>query len=298
MSTWEHIVQTLALHCRSYLKRISLLLFLLLQGMNAHCSESGAGAITSPLAKTRDFWVWDLNIMPPGFRRASATLRAEGKRSLIYVEDNYYGKEISPEFIQRLKLQLEEKMPSGSLEPDTGIISFEEKLFGSLPTKITRDDRLIVLFADLGKFKDTQFDGFFNAFDQMPDAEAFKEFGQHSNEANVIYLNGFRVSESYTVGVIAHELHHLLASTSGVERENWLSESLAEGAMLLTGYYGDQGHVNHFVENTWNISLVSPRYVQYGPQLLFSAFLLDSLPSAPGSAIGELTHMKIGRAHV
>jgi hypothetical protein len=216
------------------------------------------------LNSSRDFWVWDLRVMPPASRKATATLRSVGTRSLIYVEDSLWQKNISPAFVNRLKDQLEYAVPAGALYPGMGIVSLEERLFGTLPRKVGADERLIVLFANLGQYKDIAFDGFFNPYDQMSEREAFSQHKQHSNESNIIYINGFRKTEEYTTGVIAHELQHLLASGSG-ERESWLSETLGEGAMLVTGFFGDQDHVDRFATATGKSPLVSPRYVQYGP---------------------------------
>jgi len=236
------------------------------------------GPPTAPIQ--RDFWVWDLNVMPPASRQATATLRATGDRSLVYVENKFWKSQIQPEFIKRLHQRLEQLTPPGSIFPNQGIVEIEENLFAPLPRIISTDERVIVLFADLGKYKNFEFDGFFNAFDQIPD-EMSRTDGQRSNESNLIYINGFRQNEDYTIGVIAHELQHLLHHHVGPKegQDLWLSETLAEAAMLLTGYDTDQEHANRYAKEPYKTSLVSHTYVQYGPQLLFSAFLLDSMPN-------------------
>lgn len=233
------------------------------------------------LGSSREFWVWDLNVMPPGFRRATATLQAVGDRSLVYVEDKLWHSNITPSIVGNLFHRLEVSAPEGAFINDKGIVEIEEAVFGPLPTKMNPDPRVIVLFADLGKFKNYEFDGFFNVFDQMLEKEAWEKHQQHSNEANIIYINGLRSNETYTQGVIAHELQHLLAHHNRDESEEgpdaWLSESIAEGAMLLTGYYTDQGHVNRYAQHPWMFPLVSQSYVQYGPQILFASYLFDQL---------------------
>ncbi|NUM88214.1 MAG: hypothetical protein HUU37_03330 [Bdellovibrionales bacterium] len=177
--------------------------------------------------------------------------------------------------------RLEVSAPEGAFVQDKGIVEIQESVFGALPTEMSPDPRVIVLFADLGQFKKFEFDGFFNVFDQMTEKEAWEKHQQHSNEANIIYINGLRSSETYTQGVISHELQHLLTHhgrpEAGQGLENWLSESIAEGAMLLTGYYTDQGHVNRYAKSPWQFPLVSPSYVQYGPQILFASYLFDQL---------------------
>lgn len=247
------------------------------------------------LGDRKEFWVWDLRVMPPAFRRTEATVRAVGPRSYIFVENALWETNITPDFVARLHHRLEREAPRGALK-QTGIIPLEEEIFAPLPKKIRNDERLIVLFADLGQYKEHQFDGFFNAFDQMKEETAWKEYEQHSNEANIIYINGLRGTEEYTTGVIAHELQHLLAhhateDSASFDQDPWLSETLAEGAMLVTGYYTDQGHVNRFAQNPGVQPLVSQSYVHYGPQLLFASYLVDSVRS-DGSALGFLTRLK------
>lgn len=247
------------------------------------------------LGDRKEFWVWDLRVMPPAFRRTEATVRAVGPRSYIFVENELWEKNITPAFVTRLNHRLELEAPRGALK-QTGIIPLEEELFAPLPKKIRNDERLIVLFADLGQYKEHQFDGFFNPFDQMKEEIAWKDFEQHSNEANIIYINGLRKDEDYTSGVIAHELQHLLAhhateDAKSFEQDAWLSEMLAEGAMLAAGYYTDQGHVNRFANDSGRQPLVSKSYVHYGPQLLFASYLIDSVRS-DASALGFLTRLK------
>lgn len=260
----------------------------------ADAMGSNQAAQSRPILDTkREFWVWDLRVMPPAFRRASATLRATGNRSLIYVEDSLWGGQLGQDFVHRLQWQLETAVPSGAWNLDSGVIPLEEKLFGGLPRKAQPDERLVVLFADLGQYKEQSFDGFFNPFDQLTDAEAQRKYKQRSNEANIIYVNGFRRTEAYTAGVIAHELQHLLASAhSESEREVWLSETLAEAAMLLTGYFTDQPHVNALAKDSGRHPLVTLSYVSYGPQLLFSSFLLDSLAPDGPAAISAISRAR------
>jgi hypothetical protein len=254
------------------------------------------------LGDRKEFWVWDLRVMPPAFRRTEATVRAVGPRSYIFVENALWEKNIQASYVEQLHQQLEFRTPEGSINEKTGIIPLQEKIFAPLPKKIRNDERLIVLFADLGKYKNHEFDGFFNAFDQLTEENAWKNFEQHSNEANIVYINGLRGTEEYTTGVISHELQHLLAHhATGIEnfsQDIWLSESIAEGAMLLTGYFTDQGHVNRYVENTSKFPLVTQSYVQYGPQLLFASYLIDVVKSE-GEGLGFLTRVaKKGREAV
>lgn len=257
------------------------------------------------LGDTREFWVWDLNVMPPGSRKITAKVKSVGPRSYIFVEESAWGNHITTPFIQFLSDRLEKQTAPGAILQNIGIIPLEEKIFAKLPSVIRADDRLIVLFADLGKYQNHEFDGFFNSFDQLTEEHAWKNYQQHSNEANIIYINGIRNSSyDYTVGVISHELQHLLAYHVGIKPEDshqdsWLSESIAEGAMLITGNFTDQPHVNRFAESPGRFPLVSHTYVQYGPQLLFSAYLIDTLQNQKYFPLSYLTYsLKKGRQAV
>ncbi len=281
------------------LKFLSVLVAIQALGISAAFSADPIPYPSKPplaVGTEKEFWVWDLNVMPPSFRKAKLTLREVGKRSYIYVEDKFWQRPIDQEMLDRFLERLEKKSPTGAVLPDYGIIPLEEALFAALPSKINPDERLNILFADLGKYKNYEFDGFFNAYDQMKDSDSWKDAQQHSNEANIIYINGLRQSEDYTLGVISHELQHLLAyhavpDQDPFQQDLWLSETLAEGAMLLNGYYGDQGHVNTYAQNTAAYPLVSESYVQYGSQLLFSSFLIDNISNYGG--LGELTRAGI-----
>lgn len=238
----------------------------------------------------REFWVRNPGTAPFTFRHATATLRASGSQSLIYVEDAPSEKNLSQDYLTRLSYQLERAVPSGAFVTNEGLVSLEVSLFGPLPEQASRENRVVVLFADLGS------DGpesEFHDYDLLSDPAAQKQLGNRSNEANVIYVNGFRKTELRTGGMVARELERLLSS-GGVRRETWLAESLAEGTMLLTGYFADQEPVDSYLQNSGQFPLVTPSGAQLGPQLLFSSFLLDTLPSARGTALGALSHLNLG----
>lgn len=270
----------------------TLRVFLILIGACVAISATAQPAVppSTPIGSKKEFWVWDLSVMPPGFRKTTATLKTNGARSLIYAEDNM---EIPQSYITSLNINLEIQSPEDAAFPRLGIVPMEERVFSPLPKKINPDDRVIILFANLGKYKEHEFDGFFNAYDQMTESEAQKE-NQHSNEANIIYLNGMRKTADYTTGVIAHELQHLLAHNAtgkpDFSQDLWLSETLAEGAMLLAGYFTDQGHLHDYALTTGKYPLVSHTYVQYGSQLMFASYLLDSIKDG-WSALGFLTKL-------
>jgi hypothetical protein len=239
-------------------------LFVFLPAAQAAKRESG---------EIRRFWVKSQY----GYRLAQTRLEATGDRSYIYVEESTKQKRVNPGFIESLSLSLEKRAPDGALLPGLGIIPLEEALFGSLPKVISPDERVAIVFADIAG---NQFvDGYFNSFDQMTAAEA-EAAGQKSNEGNIVYVNGFRRSESYTASIAAQEIQKLLSyypseSESG---DLWFRETLGKAAKLATGFYVDQAQLNQYAQQPSLFPLVSSSYIQQGPQLLFASFLLDSMP--------------------
>jgi hypothetical protein len=273
------ILRILTLHCG-----FCLLAFCLV--------ESRALAVTPPPPQARVFWVRNGGEGSglASFRKASASLRASGIRSAIYVEDKVAAPGLTPEYLARLESQLEHAAPNGAYLLNEGLISLEELLFGPLPR--TYGDSLVLLFTDLGSLT---LDGDIHDFDQLTDADAVARLATHSNEGNVIYVNGFRKTEARTGGEVARELQRLTnVGPSGVRREPWLMDALGEGAMLLGGYFADQDRVDDYLHHSGKYPLVTTNGAQLGPQLLFSSFLLDSLPSAHGTAVGALSRLSLG----
>ncbi len=242
------------------------------------------------MENSRAFWVSDFKVNGASYRQAQASLRASGNRSVIYVEDKLWEKGQSPDFVNGLLWRLENTMPDGAVTTDMGIVPYEESLFGSLPRVFGGDERLIVLITDIESGRRKVPDAAFSNFDQLRDADAQKRYQQHSNEANIVYLNGFRRSESASAGAIARELQLLLAHGNSIsERESWLSETLAEGAMLLTGHFAGQSHVNALAKDSGEHPLVSFAAGKGGSQLLFSSFLLDSLSGNGAQALAAIS---------
>src|SRR3990167_4713362 len=79
-------------------------------------------------AQAKEFWVWDLSVMPPTFRRIEAVEKAQGAHSILYVEKNLENNLLTPENIQNIFEQLE-----------THIVPKEEEIFALLPKVINPD---------------------------------------------------------------------------------------------------------------------------------------------------------------
>lgn len=240
---------------------------------------------------TRLFWVLDFQYSPPRQRLIHARLRSSIGRSTIYVEESALNNQVSDAQVTRLKEALEVKAPAGAYKPARGIIGLQESLFGPLPRRHDHPQELVVLFADLGQNRGARVEGLFHIFDQMDRDKAWHKYRQHSNQANIVYLNGNDRSEVSTTRVIARELQRMLAANAThVKKENWLAETLASAGMMLSGSFLDQNFVDLFARNTGLHQLVTPGAAQLGVQVLFASYLIDEVPQVAGTAAGFLTH--------
>lgn len=226
--------------------------------------------------EAREFWVWDTSVMPPGQRRVRATARAVSEGASIFVEDALWGRSVTEEQVEELARTFFREGPPGSVNPSRGIYAVDTDYFGEPPVPPGGSRHTVVLLADLPAYRGTVLDGYFNPFDQMTEEEASR-YGQHSNEANVVYLNATgprAVSSDYMKAVLAHEFTHLLHHGHDPEEEGWLGEMVSEAAMLANGYHTDMGHVARYASHPER-PLRSDGYVDYGAQMLFAEYLLE-----------------------
>lgn len=226
------------------------------------------------LAATERFWVWDLTVMPPGFRQPEFELYSSDKLTVdnvnVWVEKDLGRYAPTPDTLEYLRLRV------------TVMIELERELFGRQPTPPNGNRDFNIMIASLPPYekngKKFGFDGFFNVFDQLTEAQALEQ-GQHSNERNIVYVNAIHdVGTPYMHGVLAHELNHLITHGQYNEETNaldpWLNEMLGEAAMQLTSYYTDQAHVDAYrAHPEWPLA-VNGYGLSYGGASLFAEYLM------------------------
>lgn len=241
----------------------------------------------------REFWAWDLGVMPPGFRRVTAVCRVATDQAYVFVETALLDSgTVTEADVARLDTALHHRTPSDSLAPRRGILSIEHQHLGPPPDTLDGDPRVFFLVLRMDEFNGAGFDGYFNAFDQLPEDEAWDQYQQHSNEIEMLYLNGGRgdVSSSYMRGVVAHEMSHLIEHGFDPEEQGWQGEAVAEGAMQLTGYFTDTAHVRRYASRPES-PLVREQYADYGAGFLFTAWLQGRYgPSILGRILREPSH--------
>lgn len=235
------------------------------------------------VGQTRTFWAWDFAVMPPGFRRVQATCRAAGARGLVFVEDSEWGTRFTETDLAKV---------TDAYEKAGGIGQVVSETFAAPPVGMDGEPRVILLFTAMASFNNASFDGYFNAFDTLPESEAVAQYQQHSNEAEILYLNtrGSGPSSQYMLGVISHELAHLVGHQFDDAEVSWLDESLGEAAMIVCGYITDIAHMERFCKKP-ETPLVTDGYVSYGACFLFGAYLFEQLgPQALGQILRDPKH--------
>lgn len=256
---------------------------------------SSASAVTAepPTVGTqRDFWTWDFSVMPPAPKRIHTTLRAVGEHAEFWVDNEAWEMTVQPSDVELLNKRFNEASPCGSVDPTRGVFDIDRAYFGDMPRSIDQSPRAAILITPFASLGQTTLDGYFNAFDQMPDSQSWPKYQQHSNERNIIYLNanGPSVSGDYMQGVLAHEFSHLLQYGRNQDESSWLGETLAEVAMTVNGYHTDFGHVTKHQTKPAS-PLETDTYVDYGAAYLFGTYMLERygqsfvsrLASQPGS---------------
>jgi hypothetical protein len=229
----------------------------------------GPPGILDCTLEDRIFWTWDLAVMPPSDTQVTASCRGWGEHVAVYVPDDIWMTSISESDVVTIVETFEDATPADDAR---GIYDITTTAFGE-PPDVDADARIVLLYMEMGSFMGTEFDGFFRAQDETA--------GTYSNLTEMVHLNGVRLptAQPYMLSIVAHEFQHMLHYRADPDEHSWINESMSEAAMVLCGYYTDEGNVAAFAA-TPDSSLVVTDYVDYGAVFLFGAYLLDQLGEA------------------
>lgn len=240
----------------------------------------------TPCDTPKTFWMWDTAQMPPRSVEVETRCVFTGPTSYLYVATDQWGVTVDESQARTLMITWEYRAGEGALDPMQGLFANDRLVFGEIPDALDNDPRMYVLLADIPDYVNDEgevfsFDGYFNAYDQMTDEEAQRStFGlYHSNEVEMLYLNSRirPVNDPYTLAVAAHELQHLVAYNYDTGDEVWMSEALAEVAMLVNGYFTDRPWVARYLSNTSIPLVTSTASGSYGAYLLWGMYLYEQL---------------------
>jgi hypothetical protein len=214
----------------------------------------------------REFWTWNLNIMPPENAKLQATCRGVGENVYVFVSDDVWKVNVFQKDIERIIQTFDHSTPEISVDKDKGIYEILTETFGK-PSDVDSDPRIYFLISQLGMYHGHHFDGFFRFIDEIK--------GKYSNHAEILYLDCDNPSDDYHLGVIAHEFQHLIHWQYDRDETSWINESLAEVAMILCGYYTDKKHVTRYLNNTNSPLVAKGHMTNYGACLLWGTYIYE-----------------------
>ena len=228
-----------------------------------------------------NFWAQSFVDEYTTFYLTSATCRAVGEKTYIFVEDTQWE--------ERSFDQSGVDSLLAALEGEDGIISSLEYNFGPIPDEIDEDPKAYILVLDIPDGWDPVTNpgyiaGYFSPYNQFTEFEARLYYGGHSNEVELLYVdcNPGRVSDASFVA--SHELVHLISW--GIKpfssQDLWVLENQAQTGPYVCGYNAFQ--VETFLEtggvtpiNWTSYDFNDIRYVAgYGAGFLFFSYLMEN----------------------
>jgi hypothetical protein len=225
--------------------------------------QDDAGCSAPPQA----FWTWNLAVMPPGDQQVQATCRGETAHSYVYVADDVWGTDMDQTAVQAVMQAFEQTTPR---DASRGLYAIDTQTFGD-PPDVDGDPHITLLYMNIAGYGGYSFDGFFRADDELA--------GSTSNHREMLHLNAAGSSapaSDYMLGVVIHEMTHLIAYNYDDSEEGWLSESLAEAPMTMAGYLTDLTAGRHYALDTANTALcVTGQDMDYGAAFLFGSYLWE-----------------------
>ena len=214
------------------------------------------------------FWVWDLSAMPPSDKQIWATCRGVSDYGYVFIEDDQWNVAMDQNDVDDILAAWDESSPVGSVDPDAGIWDIETELYGDAPD-VDGWPGVVLLYYEIGCFQGQCFDGFYRYIDQLSDP--------YSNLIDMLHLEATQSPPAgeYMLGVAAHEFNHMIQMTYDLNEDIWLSEALAEAAMIVTGYDTDIAWLNDFVADPTISFWDDEMTVHYGAALLLGTYLYE-----------------------
>lgn len=204
--------------------------------------------------------------MPPADVQVDASCRGESAHARVYVADSAWDTDVNQARVDKVLAAFEQATPA---DPSRGIHAIDVETFGELPD-VDGEPRVILFYVPMKGYQGYSFDGFFREDDQSP--------GPASNQTEMLHLNSQgtkAVDSDYMLGVVAHELVHLITWKYDPADEGWLGETLAEVAMVRAGYLTDLPAAQSYVKATAKTPLCVKSYSDYGSTFTFGTYLLD-----------------------
>jgi hypothetical protein len=226
-----------------------------------------------------NFWALDESGPKPMFYLTSATCRFAGDLSYIFVEDTQWEINFDQDAVDSL---------AAALEGAEGITATDAKYFGDIPNLMDDDPRVYYLILNIkdgyGINGQRWFvAGFFSPYNMFTEHEARNNYGGHSNEVEMLYIDCYPAKMEDATYTASHELVHLIQY--GIKpfsgEELWVLENQAQTGTFLCGYPAFQ------VETFIDFGGVTPikwteftngekKVAGYGAGYLFFAYLYEN----------------------
>lgn len=236
---------------------------------------------------SRQFWTLDTSVDPPVSKATDATCRLTGKYAYLYVTEDEWETSVNETSAQAFLDAFDRRAASeAAYDLALGIFELERNVYGEPPNTFDDDDRIYLLLMDIPDLISdsgavTQFEGFFNPEDQLPDdVLQLSSLGlRRSNELEILYINARLrpITEERTLAVTARELQQMILFNYDSTEEPWVKSALGEGAALLNGFVTTEGDISAYLMET-SVPLVSRLDDDYtGAYVLWGAYLIEQL---------------------
>ncbi|MBU1244802.1 hypothetical protein KKD52_18195 [Myxococcota bacterium] len=225
-------------------------------------------------APPREFWNYDLTVMPPRNVQIASTCYGEGDHVYVYVADDAWADgTVDASMVANIVTAWETATPGN---PDAGIFTAVTSVMG-LPPDVDSDPHVVVFLSKLGSYNGTAFDGYFRRENQVP--------GTNSNLTEMVYIDceHHAPDSDYLLGVLAHEFQHMISYGLDDSEEGWLDEVFSQAAMVLSGYWSDLAAGNSYLASRTGTSpllVADSRDFSYGAGFLFASWVLDQYEGA------------------
>jgi hypothetical protein len=201
-------------------------------------------------------------------REITATCRAEGNRTRLYVADELWEtlpvgatSPLTQEEVDAFMVGYELRGAPGSYRPDLGILPTNELVFGELTPGSLTDGKLPIFVIDSGGAGEGYLCGWCDR-----------------TELHLDYLLLGSLHDDEALSIAAHETFHAIHRGYDGNETFWLDEALAEAAMTVNGYFTDALWLSSFLNDTnsaWGPGLDDVRDFNYGAGLLLGNYLWE-----------------------
>ena len=242
-------------------------------GSDPAADPGGDGSDTTPdytrsacYGTERTTEVYDPDTHMP--RPITATCRAEGDRTLVYVADEIW--EVSPDpgapaitqsEVNAFMVGYELEGRPSSYDPELGVLPADEVVFGTLRPEGLSDGKLPVFVVDSGGLGEGYLCSWCAGTEFHLDGPLLRSL--HTDK---------------TLSIAAHETFHAIHRGYDSNENLWIDETLAQAAMTVNGFFTDGDWLDAFLEDTnvaWGPGVDDPLRYHYGAGLLFGTYLWE-----------------------